>query len=173
MQKVIFVDRDGVINKNPPKSDYVKSWKEFKFLPGAIEGLKLLSDNNYQIIVVTNQAGIARKMMGEADLTKIHKNMQDELKEHGVKLKAIYYCPHHWNDGCNCRKPKPGMFLKAVEDYNFNITKAIFIGDKSSDKEVAQVTGCKFIQMLPDGNLFKAIRHLVLTKSQSDIISRI
>ncbi len=159
---MVFIDRDGVINKNPPKSDYIKSWKEFKFLPEAVEGLKLLNDNNYQIIVVTNQAGIARGMMSEADLTKIHKNMQTELEKYGVKLKAIYYCPHHWNDACTCRKPKPGMFFKAAKDYNFEIAKAIFIGDKSSDKEAAKNAGCKFAQMQPDGNLFEVVRRDII-----------
>lgn len=162
MQKVVFVDRDGVINKNPPKSDYIKSWKEFKFLPGAIEGLKLLNDNNYQIIIVTNQAGIARGMMTEVDLEQIHKNMQTELEKHGIKIEAIYYCPHGWNDGCNCRKPKHGMFFKAAKDYNFNIVKAIFIGGSSSDKEAAKNAGCKFVQMQPDGNLFQIIHRDII-----------
>lgn len=165
VQKIIFIDRDGVINKNPPKSDYIRSWKEFKFLPGAVEGLKLLNDNDYQIIVVTNQAGIAREMISETDLTKIHKNMQDELEKYRVKLKAIYYCPHHWNDGCPCRKPKPGMFLKAAKNFNFNVRKAVFIGNSNSDQETAEAVGCKFVQMQTDGNLFEVVQHSILTEA--------
>ena len=160
-KKIILLDRDGVINKKAPKADYVKNWNEFKFLPGAIEGLKLLSENNYHIFVLTNQPGIARGMMTEEDLREIHEKMQNELQKQGVKIDAIYYCPHGWDEGCFCRKPKPGMLFEAAAEHNFDLTKTIFIGDDERDKEAGDAADCNFVQMQQDGNLLEIVKALL------------
>ncbi len=159
-KKVILLDRDGVINKKPLKADYVKNWNEFKFLSGAIDGLKLLSQNNYHIFILTNQPGIARKIMTEEDLSQIHKKMQDELRKQGVKIDAIYYCPHGWDDGCFCRKPNPGMLFRAAVDYHFDLTKAIFIGDDERDKEAGDAAGCKTILLQEGQGLLNVVKSL-------------
>lgn len=160
-KKVVFLDRDGVINKKPSQANYVKSWNEFIFLPGSIEAIKLLNDNGYRVFVISNQAGIARKAMTEKDLYRIHENMQKELKIHGAKIDYIYYCPHGWNDNCSCRKPKLGMLLQASREHFIDLTKALFIGDDKRDKETGEKVGCKTIQVSAEKNLLQVVNSLI------------
>lgn len=154
-KKVIFLDRDGVINKKPPKADYVKNWSEFEFLPDAIEAIKLIYQKGYDIYVITNQAGIARGFMDEQDLKNIHENMKNEFEKHNIKIKGIYYCPHGWDDGCECRKPKPGMFFQAARDHHIDLTKSIFVGDDERDIQAGNAIGCKTIIVTPENNLLR------------------
>jgi len=142
-KKIILLDRDGVINKKPPKAEYVKNWKEFEFLPGAIDALKLLTKKGYEIIIISNQAGIGRGAMKEKDLKEIHRRFLEICKNEGIDIKGIYYCPHNWDEGCFCRKPKPGMLFKAAADHHFDLTKAIFIGDDERDIIASKRAGCK------------------------------
>lgn len=160
-KKVILLDRDGVINKKPPKADYVKNWKEFIFLPGSIEAIKLLKSKGYKIFIASNQSGIARRQLSEKDLGLIHKKMQQELKRNNTKIDGIYYCPHGWNDGCNCRKPKPGLLLTAAREHLFDLTKTIFIGDDQRDREAGERVDCKTILVTPTKNLLKIARLLI------------
>lgn len=157
-KKVICLDRDGVINKKPKKADYVKNWNEFEFLPGSIEAIKTLNCLGYKIFVISNQPGIARKKMTEKDLNLIHKKMQQELKKNGAKIDDIYYCPHGWNDRCNCRKPQPGLLYKASEEHFFDLTKIIFIGDDKRDIEAGNNAGCQTILVSPGKNLLQIVR---------------
>lgn len=161
MKKIIFLDRDGIINKKPSKADYVKNWDEFHILPEAIEALQLLKKNNFQIFIITNQAGIARGLMTEKDLLDIHKNLLRLFKKNNVHIAKIYYCPHGWNDGCECRKPKPGMLLQAADMFDFDIKKAIFIGDDNRDKQAGDAAGCRTILMAPNGNLLEIVRTII------------
>jgi len=156
-RKVVFLDRDGVINKKPVEHDYVKNWSEFELLPGAIEALKLLTQNGYDIYVITNQRGIARGMMSEQDLKVIHDKLREELKKHNAKIKQIYYCPHGEDEGCECRKPKPGMLFQAASEHNFDLTKAIFIGDDERDLQAGDAAGCKTILVEPEKNLLEIV----------------
>lgn len=160
-KKVVFLDRDGVINKKLPKADYVKNWGEFEFLPGAIEALKLLSQNNYEIYIVTNQAGIARGLMSERDLEDIHENLKRELEKHNARINGIYYCPHGWDDGCECRKPKPGMFFQAAKDHILDLTKTIFIGDDERDLQAGDAAGCKTILVKKGKDLLQIVSSLL------------
>lgn len=160
LKKVIFLDRDGVINKKPPKADYVKNWNEFKFLPGAIEALKILTQNGYEIYIISNQAGIARGMMTEDDLKEIHEKMKKGLENHGVKVSGIYYCPHGWGEGCECRKPKPGMFFQAAREHYLDLTKIIFIGDDERDVQAGNAADCPTILVNPEKNLLKIVNSL-------------
>lgn len=105
----LFLDRDGVINKKI-ENDYVRNWEQFEFLPGVLEALKILSDIFGRIIIVTNQRGIGRGFMTEKDLEYIHRNMLNIFEASGIKVDAIYYCPHDYErEICNCRKPDMGM----------------------------------------------------------------
>lgn len=157
-KKIIFLDRDGVINKRPPKADYVKRWNEFTFLPGSIEAIKLLKNKGYKIFIVTNQPGIARGVMSETNLNLIHKKMQQELKNQGTKIDGIYYCPHGWDDGCKCRKPEPGLLLKVSREHFLDLTKSIFIGDDKRDVEAGEKVGCKTILVNTKINLLQIAR---------------
>ncbi len=160
-QRVVFLDRDGVINKNAPPHEYITTWKDFKFLPGAIKGIQLLKKNGFRVIVISNQRGISRGIMSESDLKNIHENMQNRLKKYNAEVDAIYYCPHGSDNGCECRKPKPGMLLRAASEYNFDITQAIFIGDSESDEKAGKEAGCKVIKMKQDGNLLKIVQRMI------------
>jgi D-glycero-D-manno-heptose 1,7-bisphosphate phosphatase len=160
-RKIVFLDRDGVINRKAPKAEYVKNWDEFEFLPGVIEAIQLLSQNAYEIYLVTNQAGIARGIMSEADLNAIHENMKKELGKAGIGISGIYYCPHGWDDGCDCRKPKPRMLFKAANDHHLNLTKAIFIGDDERDAAAGKAAGCRTILVNPQHYLLRIVRSLL------------
>jgi len=160
-RKVIFLDRDGVINKKMPKADYVKKWSEFKFLPTAIEAIRLLSAAGYEIYVISNQAGIGRGLMNEGDLFTIHKNMEEELNKNGAKLAAIYYCPHRAEDNCLCRKPKPGMLFQAAIDHQIDLPNAIFVGDDPRDEDAGKAAGCRTVLIQSDGELLSAAKDII------------
>ena len=163
-KKVVFLDRDGVINRKAPKAEYVKSWSEFEFLPGAIEAMKLLGENNYNIFLVSNQAGIARGVMTEQDLKEIHGTMEKELEKHDVKIERIYYCPHGWDEGCECRKPKPGMLFKAAREYDLDLSKSLFIGDDERDLQAGNAAGCRTILVNSELSLLKIVKEMINDK---------
>ncbi len=138
----IILDRDGVINEKPPRANYVRTWEEFRWRPGAKESLCALNQAGYRIIVVSNQAGVARGAMTEADLLEIHRRMVKEAESAGGRIDAIYYCPHDWDEGCECRKPKPGMLFQAQRDFTLDLSRILFIGDDERDAEAADAAGC-------------------------------
>ncbi len=143
--KTIFLDRDGVINVKAPEGEYIRSWQEFKFLPGVIEAMSKLKQSGYRLILITNQRGIARKLMTEDDLKTIHNNMQSELSKYNACFDAIYYCPHDKNE-CNCRKPDIGMFLKALMEFpDIDFDTSYMIGDSITDMLAGKTIGCKNI----------------------------
>ena len=107
--------------------------------------MKLLSENGFRFIVVSNQAGIARGMLNLDDLERIHNKMKDELKRDGIEIIDIYICPHHWDEGCYCRKPNPGMLFQASQDYLLRLDKTLFIGDDPRDCQTAEKAGCNSI----------------------------
>lgn len=160
-KKIIFLDRDGVINKKPPKADYVKTWQEFEFLPGAIDAVKLLNKNGYKIYVITNQPGIARGVMTKEDINIIHSNFKKELEKHEAKIDGIYCCFHGWNEGCECRKPKPGLLFQAAHEHDIDLTKAIFIGDDERDREAGQAAGCQTLLISENEPLLKTVKKIM------------
>ncbi|MFW9996694.1 MAG: HAD-IIIA family hydrolase [Candidatus Odinarchaeota archaeon] len=160
-KKVIFLDRDGVINKKAPKADYVKKWEEFTFLPGSIEAISLLTKNGYDIYIISNQAGIARKMMTEEDLSTIHRNMVNVINKSGGKISGIYYCPHGWDEGCECRKPNTGMFYQAAREHHINLHEAIFVGDDERDKQAGNKAFIKTILVTDEKNLLEVVQDLL------------
>lgn len=161
-KRVIFLDRDGVINKKAPKADYVKNWTEFEFLPGAIEAIRILNRNNFKVYIVSNQAGIARGLMSESDLDDIHENMKKELLKHDATIDGIYYCPHGWNDECNCRKPKPGMFFQAAGEHHIDLGKTIFIGDDERDIEAGEAAGIRTLLVTPENDILSIVKDLLI-----------
>jgi D-glycero-D-manno-heptose 1,7-bisphosphate phosphatase len=140
----VFLDRDGVINRHR-QDDYVKSWSEFEFLPLAKDALRLLAEREYRVLVVTNQRGVARGCLTEADLAAIHALMIDEASQEGGEIEAVYYCPHEIGL-CGCRKPATGLFLEAQREYpDVEFTRSIVIGDSLSDMEAGTRLGCRNI----------------------------
>ncbi len=140
--KAAFIDRDGVINE---ERNYVHRISDFVLLPGAIEGLILLRDAGYRLIVVTNQAGIARGYYEQDEMDRLHDHMRELLAEQGVSLDTIYFCPHHPQGSiehlaieCNCRKPSPGMLLQAAKEFDLDLASSVMIGDKLSDVQAGK-----------------------------------
>jgi D-glycero-D-manno-heptose 1,7-bisphosphate phosphatase len=162
-KKVVFLDRDGVINRKAPKAAYVRSWREFVFLPGVIQAIALLTKHHYKIFIVTNQAGIARGLMTEQDLKRIHIRMKDELARHDAKIEGIYFCPHGWDEGCKCRKPKAGMFYQAARDHDLDLTKTYFIGDDERDLAAGNAAGCRTFLADSEMSLLRIAKEKLLT----------
>lgn len=146
-EKTVFLDRDGVINEKAPEGDYIKSWKEFHFLPGAIDAIRLLNDNDWHIIIITNQRGIARNLMTQKNLQAIHSAMEEELCKHGAHIDGIYVCPHE-KGTCHCRKPDIGLFLQAEQDFPVDKSKSWMIGDSQSDIEAGRNYGIRTISVV-------------------------
>ena len=144
--KAVFIDRDGTINKNV---EYLDNPNEFQMYPGVAEGIKTLKDSGFKIIVITNQSGIARGFFTEDTLIQIHDRMKQELSEKGATIDAIYYCPHHPNDNCSCRKPKTYLFEKAIKDFDIDTSQSFVIGDRMLDVEAGNKIGCKTI-LIPE-----------------------
>lgn len=142
----IFLDRDGVINEN--RSDYVKSWSEFRFLPGSKEAIAMLTHAGHRIIVCTNQAGIARGILSRDTVEEIHRRMVAEIAKAGGRIERIYYCPHGKDENCFCRKPRPGMLLRARDELGIDMHDAILIGDSISDIRAAFAAGVHPILVL-------------------------
>jgi D-glycero-D-manno-heptose 1,7-bisphosphate phosphatase len=146
----VILDRDGVLNRKMPKATYVQSWKDWEWLPGAREALKIFKHAGYRVVIITNQAGIARGHLSERDLAAIHERMKEEVEAAGGRIDRLYFCPHHWDDGCECRKPKPGMLFQAQRDLHLDLSRTVFVGDDTRDGEAAEAAGCPFV-LLPEG----------------------
>jgi D-glycero-D-manno-heptose 1,7-bisphosphate phosphatase len=147
----VFLDRDGVINVDRP--DFVKSWDEFGFIPGALEALAVLSETPYKIVVITNQSGVGRGLLSEATLEQMHARMTERVHAIGGRIDALYYCPHAPNEGCDCRKPKARLFLEAARDLDLNLQMSWAIGDSYRDIRAANEAGVQAILLdraLPD-----------------------
>jgi histidinol-phosphate phosphatase family protein len=160
-KKTVIVDRDGVLNRKPPQAQYVCSWREFEWLPGALAALQRLHDAGYRVVVLSNQAGIARGAMTEADLTAIHDAMMAQVRSVGGQIEAIYHCPHDWDAGCECRKPAPGMLFQAQHDLNLDLSRTYFAGDDDRDAEAAARAGCLFAKISPERSLKDWVEELV------------
>ncbi|MBE3119800.1 MAG: HAD-IIIA family hydrolase [Candidatus Atribacteria bacterium] len=146
----LFLDRDGVINKRI-EGDYVRKWSQFKFLPSTPEAIRRLSKVFGWIIVVTNQRGVSRNLIRDADLLEIHKKMGDSIIRSGGRIDRVYVCPHDLQNQCNCRKPKPGLALEAKRDFpSVNFSKSIVIGDDDSDVVFAKALNMKSVLILDD-----------------------
>lgn len=146
LKRAIFLDRDGVINEN--RDDYVKNWHEFIFLPGVFDSIKLIAQTSFLIVVVTNQSAINRGLVDQSVVEAIHLNMVSKISENGGRIDAIYYCPHTPIEGCDCRKPKPGLFVKAAGELNIDLSRSYIIGDKLNDLAAGSAAGCSGLLVL-------------------------
>lgn len=144
MTKYVLLDRDGVINRKV-ENGYVASWPEFVFLPGALEALRLLAENGYVSLVISNQAGVGKGVLTAAALRQITQRFMAKAKAHGGRISQVYYCTHRKEERCQCRKPKPGLLLRAQQDHGFQFTKTYLIGDSESDLLAARTVGCPAI----------------------------
>jgi histidinol-phosphate phosphatase family protein len=134
----LFLDRDGVLNERIV-DDYVRTWEDWVWNEGVLEAIATLSKRFGSIVIVTNQRGIARGFYSVQDLEAIHTRMLDEIKTAGGRIQAVYHCPHDKDTGCACRKPLPGMLLRAArENAKIDLKMALMVGDSNSDMEAAK-----------------------------------
>jgi D-glycero-D-manno-heptose 1,7-bisphosphate phosphatase len=140
-RRLVILDRDGVVNVD--SAEYVKSPAEWQPLPGSLEAIADLSRAGFDVVVVTNQSGIGRGLFTAAQLEAVHARMRDAVAEAGGRLSGIYYCPHHPDEGCTCRKPLPGLLEQVAVDFAQSLEGVPFIGDKLSDVLAAEAAGAR------------------------------
>ncbi len=157
----VLLDRDGVLNKQATLARYIRTWAEFEWLPGAREALRLFTEAGWRVIVVSNQAGIGRGVMQEEDVRTIHERMRADAAAAGGRIDAVYYCPHGWDDGCDCRKPKPGLLLQAQRDFTLDFNRAVMIGDDERDGQAGAAAGCRWIQVTSTVSLLDIAQRLL------------
>lgn len=158
MNRAIFLDRDGVINEE--RKDYVKNPGEFKILEGVDKAIKLIRNNGYLVIIITNQSAVNRGLISENMLNIIHEQFQKYLKKSNTMVDGFYFCPHKPDEDCLCRKPKPEMIFSAAKYHNIDLKNSYFIGDSTKDFDAAKNAGCNGILLQEDQTLLDCILQL-------------
>lgn len=148
-RQFIFLDRDGVINRRV-HNGYVTTWNQFRFLPGALESLRQLAEAGFLPIVVSNQAGVGKGRMTQAALSEVTSRFVRKVKACGGQIHQVYYCTHRKDARCACRKPRPGLLLRAQRENHFDLARTYFIGDSVSDMIAAARAGCPAILICPN-----------------------
>jgi D-glycero-D-manno-heptose 1,7-bisphosphate phosphatase len=141
--RAAFLDRDGTLNVRPNPHEYVRSTDEFRWLPGASEGAARLASAGFTLIVVSNQRGIARGLVTELVLHEIEQVIQSDLADRGCRVACFRYCPHDLAEGCECRKPKPGLLLAAAAELGLDLHRSWMIGDSETDVQAGHAAGCR------------------------------
>jgi D-glycero-D-manno-heptose 1,7-bisphosphate phosphatase len=152
----ILLDRDGVINRN--RSDYVKSWEEFEFLPRSLEALRMLAEHEAKVVVVTNQSVVGRGIISPDELERIHARMKEEVEAYGGRIDAVLCCPHSPGDGCLCRKPQPGLLREAMDRFQLDPNLCYVVGDSLNDLMAAHAVGIRCIIVLTGRGLRSLMR---------------
>lgn len=145
--KVVFLDRDGVINRDRG-SEYIDHWEKFRFIPGSLKALKLLKEKGYKVIVISNQGGVAKGFYSLKDLTFLTRRMKEAVKAAGGRLNAVYYCTHQKENRCSCRKPKTALFRRARQRFGIPFKKTFVVGDSVRDIIAGKKLRCKTILVL-------------------------
>jgi len=159
-QPAAFIDRDGVVNV---ERHHVYRIEDFELLPGVIDGLRRLAAHGYALVVVTNQAGIAKGLYGEPDYERLTAHMRGLLAAQGVQLAGVYHCPHHphgtvpaYTRSCACRKPAPGMLLQAAAELALDLPRSVLVGDKPSDTAAGRAAGVACTVLVESGHALPA-----------------
>jgi D-glycero-D-manno-heptose 1,7-bisphosphate phosphatase len=150
MKQAAFLDRDGIINRKAPEGQYVTRWEELEFCTGASEAICLLNRAGFLVVIVTNQACVARGLMTTAELECMHARLCFTFEAAGATIDAIYYCPHKSEPPCSCRKPKPGMLLHAARIHDIDLARSWMIGDSARDIEAGRAAGCNTVRVGDD-----------------------
>jgi D-glycero-D-manno-heptose 1,7-bisphosphate phosphatase len=168
-----FIDRDGVINA---ELNYVSRPEDFYLLPGAIAGLRRLAEHGYALVVVTNQAGIAKGLFDESAYQHLTRHMTGLLQAQGVRLDAVYHCPHHpqgtvspYAVACDCRKPAPGMLLRAAADLWLALDRSVLVGDKPSDTAAGRAAGVRWTVLVESGHALPDNSHALADHRCTDL----
>lgn len=145
--RAVFLDRDGTMAADVP---YCSRPEDFRLFPGTAPAIRLLNEHGFKVIVITNQSGVARGYFTEETLAEIHQKMKKELAGEGASVDAVYYCPHHPDDNCDCRKPKPALLLRAVKDFNIDLSRSFVVGDMLLDIGLGKAAGCRTVLISAD-----------------------
>jgi D-glycero-D-manno-heptose 1,7-bisphosphate phosphatase len=146
-KRILLIDRDGTINIKAPQGEYVTKWDNFEWIPETRKAMKQLAGLGFKFIVITNQAGIARGMIAQNDLDTIHRNMIAEMASENIEILKVFCCPDHWADASFMRKPSPGMFFQAAEEFKLRMDRCIYIGDDERDCIAAANAGCGMLYL--------------------------
>lgn len=155
---VVFLDRDGVINRDSP--EYIKSLAEFEFLPRSLAAIQNLTINSIKVIVITNQSALHRGLITQKTLDTMHAAMITDVRAQGGRIEDIFYCPHTPDEGCRCRKPAPGMIHNARKKHGIDLSLAGMVGDSAKDIACARRAGVGFAVLVKTGNFAKAQKDL-------------
>lgn len=139
-KRAAFLDRDGTLIRDP---GYTRDADSVELLPGVADALRRLAEAGYTLVIVTNQSAVSRGFATAGEVEAVNQRVIDRLGDEGVTIAGVYYCPHHPDDGCECRKPRPGMLLRAAADHGIDLSDSIMIGDKLSDVEAGRAAGCR------------------------------
>ncbi len=169
MKRVIFLDRDGVINRDSP--GYIKSWEEFEFLPGSLDALALLGRAGYRPIVISNQSGINRGLIRPGVLGEMHQRMCAAVEAAGGRIADIFFCPHCPDENCACRKPRPGLILQAQALHAIDLAASIMIGDSAKDIQCGRNAGCGVAILVRTGNGPAAEAELAAAGCRPDLVA--
>jgi len=162
--KAVFLDRDGVLTRERP--DYVKTPNEREILPGIGPPLRALRERGFRLVIVTNQSVVGRGLATHDDLGRIHEKLQSELKRMGCYVDAIYYCPHIPEERCSCRKPQPGLLLKAAKELGIDVNESWMIGDKEIDLEAAKRAGCRGVRVETNRGYLQQVVSTIINKDE-------
>ncbi|MFC1463341.1 MAG: D-glycero-alpha-D-manno-heptose-1,7-bisphosphate 7-phosphatase [Candidatus Brachytrichaceae bacterium NZ_4S206] len=146
MRPAIFLDRDGVIIEN--REAYVRSWADVNFIPAALEALRALLPSDWAIVIATNQAAVGKGIITLEHAHRINQRVVAEVVRCGGRIDAAYLCPHRPDENCDCRKPKPGMLLRAARDLDLDLSRSVMIGDAITDMEAARAAGVRGILVM-------------------------
>jgi D-glycero-D-manno-heptose 1,7-bisphosphate phosphatase len=163
---IVFLDRDGVINQDSP--DYIKTANEFRFIPNSAEAIALLCKSGFEVILITNQSMIHRGISTLGHLEAIFEKMSAGIQAKGGQIKDIFYCPHGPDEGCACRKPKPGLILQALDRYGIDPATAFMVGDSAKDIGCARNAGVGHALLVLTGNGSQARETLINADTPPD-----
>jgi len=172
----VFLDRDGVLNED---RGYVHRWADFVFLPGVVDALRMFGQLGYLLVIITNQSGIARGLYRESDVLALHDRMLSFLHGQGIEIAGVYYCPHHPEGSvaryariCSCRKPAPGMILRAAAEHHIDLANSVLIGDKVTDLEAGAAAGITSLYLVSSTGLeqcFQPFPHAQAVESLHEV----
>jgi len=161
-KKTVFLDRDGIINKE--RKDYVKTVSELEIFSEIAPHLKKLKDAGFFLVVITNQSAINRGLTNQKNIQKIHQTIQNHFADRGVEIDRFFVCPHRPDEKCKCRKPEPGLLYKAANELQINLKSSWFLGDKNSDIMAGKKAGCMTIKVNASITFEKAVNHILQSK---------
>ncbi len=171
-QAAVFLDRDGLINRKIT-GGYVTRWDEFRFMPGLERALVSPASSQRLMVIVSNQACVGKGLLDESTLTAITVRFVSELNRTGIRIDGAYYCPHIPSAQCGCRKPRPGMLLRAAETWNIDLATSVLVGDSMADVEAARAAGCRAILYQTDGGEVTGAPDLVVAETMDEVAWRL